>query len=662
MFLKPKQYYRTQVKLSSARKARLPYLPSTAHSTYNAVAFKIEFMSHNLASIDLLNEQGVQYQVREFSPKVEKGALSVAAELNLKPEQVLKTLVFKKKSGELFIVLAQAERKIEKPVIKRIAGEKSSFAPEDEILEKLGYAVGSIPPFGLKLKLPVYIDAAVKQMDEVAVGAGQWGIEILLSPADLKQLTDGTFTQLEEGQETEAEFNWESMRLEDRFLPRIASAAELDPAVSLRNVADYTEKEITVHGWVYNIRSSGKIMFLQIRDGAGDIQTVIEEEKTGKDVWDAANELTIESSLQITGIVHADERSPFGYELEVTGIKIIQVSPEYPIGRKEHGPDFLLDNRHLWLRAQSQRAVMRIRDEIFWSITSFLREEGFVRFDTPIFQPVSCEDTSELFEVDYFGEKTYLTQSGQLYSEAAEMALGRCYDFGPVFRAEKSKTRKHLIEFWMMDAELPFTTLDGLMDFEEAMLKRIISDCLKNTARELSILERDTAKLKAAAEKPFIRMPHKEVIALLNQNYSAGLSELDDIGAPEEAQLSELYDVPVFIYDWPAEIKAFYMPKFKSAGDTLERVRAVDLVAPEGGGELMGGAEREFDYNKLLTELEKRNYDYKDYEWYMDLRKYGTIPHSGFGIGLERTVRWISGIKHIRESIPFPRMLNRLYP
>ncbi|MFQ5493667.1 MAG: amino acid--tRNA ligase-related protein, partial [Candidatus Dojkabacteria bacterium] len=268
----------------------------------------------------------------------------------------------------------------------------------------------------------------------------------------------------------------------------------------------------------------------------------------------------------------------------------------------------------------------------------------------------------ELFEVDYFGEKTYLTQSGQLYCEAAEYALGRTYDFGPVFRAEKSKTRKHLIEFWMMDAELPFTDLDGLMDFEEALLKRIIAECLKNLPREFEILERDTTLLMKATKEPFIRQTHKDTIEMLNDKFDAGLDELEDIGAPEEAQLSELFDVPVFITDWPAAIKAFYMPRFKGNKDALERMRAVDLVAPEGAGELMGGAEREFDYNKMLEMLKERDYDFKDYEWYLDLRKYGTIPHSGFGIGLERTVRWITGVKHIRETIPFPRMLNRLYP
>lgn len=454
--------------------------------------------------------------------------------------------------------------------------------------------------------------------------------------------------------------NWKEKKIEKKFLPRITRANELKDSISIKEINKKIGEEVSINGWVKSIRSSGKISFIQFRDGRGDIQVVAEEKNLKPKVWQDISQLTQESSLQITGIVKEDKRSDSGFEISMTDMKIIQISPEFPISNKEHGPDFLLDNRHLWLRSSKQRAVLLVRDEIFFSITSFLREEGFIRIDTPIFQPVSCEDTSELFQVDYFGEKTYLTQSGQLYCESAEMALGRTYDFGPVFRAEKSKTRKHLIEFWMMDAELPFTDLKGLMDFEEKLLKRIISDCLKNKKQELILLERDIEALKRYTEKDFIRLTHKETIELLNDKYKQNLTYLDDIGAPEEANLSKEFDMPVFITDWPAEIKAFYMPRYSDGN--MERVRAVDLVAPEGFGELMGGSERIFDYNEMIDILEKLNYRYEDYEWYLDLRKFGTIPHSGFGIGLERTIRFITGIKHIRETIPFPRMLNRLYP
>ena len=449
-------------------------------------------------------------------------------------------------------------------------------------------------------------------------------------------------------------------KLEKEFEPKINSSKDLHPAIRLAAIARNLGKQIYINGWVYNIRSSGKIIFLQFRDGSGDIQIVAEQSKLSEKQWEALKALTNESSVQFGGIAREEKRSPSGYEMALNNLTVIQISPEYPIGNKEHGPDFLLDHRHLWLRSQKQRAILKIRDEIFFSLTLFLREQGFTRIDTPIFQPVSCEDTSDLFKVDYFGRKMYLTQSGQLYLESSEFALGRTYDFGPVFRAEKSKTRKHLIEFWMMDAELPFEGLDQLMDFEEMFAKKMITDCLTNCKNELAILERDTTMLEKYTKNKFERMKHKEAIDLLNGKFNLGLTYLSDIGAPEEAKLSEIFDMPVFIYDWPAEIKAFYMPRFKD-GDTL-RVKSVDLVAAEGFGEIMGGAEREFDYNKLLDILKEKNYPYEDYAWYMDLRKYGSIPHCGFGLGLERFVRWVTGTKHIRETIPFPRMLNRFYP
>ncbi len=459
-------------------------------------------------------------------------------------------------------------------------------------------------------------------------------------------------------------FDWNSLKLAHEYSSRVTSAREIGDFLDLREVSSHVGKEVNLNGWVTGIRSSGKIAFMQIRDVSGkDIQGVVEEKKVEKRVWDSVKELTIESALQVKGEITKHPKKSDVYEIGVMDIKIIQKSPEYPIGRKEHGVDFLLENRHLWLRSSKQRAVLRIRDEIMFSMMVFLREEGFVRVDTPIFQPTSCEDTSELFKVDYFGEQTYLTQSGQLYCEAAEFALGKTYDFGPVFRAEKSKTRKHLIEFWMMDAELPFTDLDGLMDFEEKMIKYIMNSCLKNCKSELETLERDVSVLQKYVDSDFIRMTHPDTIDLLNKKFSLKLSYMDDIGAPEEAKLSELFDLPVFVSMWPAEIKAFYMTKEEKVGkDKIERVRAVDLIAAEGYGEITGGSEREFDYNTLLDIMKEHGYNYEDYKWYLDLRKYGSIPHSGFGIGVERFVRWICGARHIRETILFPRMLGRMHP
>lgn len=619
-------------------------------------------MHNHLKSIKFLVEKEIKHEVKEFSSDTDKGAVNVAKCFDKDPRSFLKSLIFQDSEEDLYMCLVGGDQHVELSKLKKVVGKDSlRMAKPNLIKEQLGYIIGSIPPFGLDKDIPVFIEQSLEAEEEFGVGTGQWGIEIFISPENLIEASSAKYVDLIEDSYN---FDWDSKIISKEYEPRIESAADLDEAITIKDFRNNVGQEVTLSGWVNNLRSSGKIMFIQFRDGTGDTQVIVEKSKLSEDTWEEFSELTQESSLQITGTVIEEPRSPSGFEINATGLKVIQIAPEYPISNKEHGPKFLLDNRHLWLRSSKQRAVLRIRDEIFFSLQKFLRTEDFVRIDTPIFQPVSCEDTSELFSVDYFGEETYLTQSGQLYCEAAEMALGRTYDFGPVFRAEKSKTRKHLIEFWMMDAELPFTTMEGMMDFEEKMMKTIIKDCIDNCSKSLEILERDIPTLQKYVSGSFVRMTHADAIDLLNDKFDQKLNKLDDIGAPEEVKLSELYDMPIFITDWPAEIKAFYMsksPKSQSQ-DGIQRVRAVDLVAPEGFGEIIGGSERIFSYNELLGILRDQNYRFEDYEWYMDLRKYGTIPHSGFGIGLERTVRWISGIQHIRESIPFPRMLNRLYP
>lgn len=612
----------------------------------------------DLAAIKELEDKDAKFEVKEFPTTTEKGAASVAAAFQMPARVFIKTLVFQGSSGDMYLIMVGGDQNVDLELLKVATGESEIDLADPELIKnELGYVIGSIPAFGLKKDVRKIIDVSLKAEELLGTGTGQWGVEIFLAPAELVDKSGAEYKQLVKSEE---KLDYSAYLLEEKYLPRISSASELDKAILLSDVEKHVGEEVNLHGWVYNHRSSGKIAFLQFRDGSGDIQAIVEKSAVSPEVWAAAEELTIESSVQLTGRIKADARSPFGYEMDVTALKIIQISPEYPIGKKEHGPEFLMDNRHLWLRSSKQRAIMSIRDEIFFAITKFLHDEKFTRFDTPIFQPVSCEDTTELFEVDYFGQPTYLTQSGQLYCEAAEFALGRTYDFGPVFRAEKSKTRKHLVEFWMMDAELPFTDLTGLMDFEEKMMKAIIADVLHNKARELAVLERDVTKLQLYIDKPFVRLKHKEVIELLNDKYGCKLSLLDDIRVEEEEKLAQEYDVPVFISDWPAEIKAFYMPKY--ADGDMQRVRSVDLMSAEGFGEICGGAEREWDYNKLLKVLEEKGYPYKDYDWYMDLRKYGTVPHSGFGIGMERVVRWITGIHHIRETIPFARTLNRMTP
>lgn len=422
---------------------------------------------------------------------------------------------------------------------------------------------------------------------------------------------------------------------------------------NISNLKNKVGNSVTVQGWLYNKRDSGKIVFLQIRDGSGFIQAVAEEKTLGEEIWTEVQKASLESSVRITGTVTKHPKQDDVYELQVSGFSIINLSPEFPIGKKEHGPEFLFENRDLYLRSKTPWAVLRIRDQIFRSITNFFHEEGFVRFDTPILQPTSAEDTSQLFDIKYYEDKMYLTQSGQLYLEAGIMGLGKAYDFGPVFRAEKSKTRNHLSEFWMMDAEMAFYDQDKNEDVQEALVKRIIKDCLEFCKTELIILERDTSILEKSVNEPFKRMKHFEAKKLLEEK-GFKVDFNDDMTTEEEIEIGNIFQIPVFIEDYPFEVKAFYMKNYIDEKG-VKRARNADLIAPEEAREIIGGSQREDEFEKLLTELEQRNYPKEDYEWYLNIRKYGGVEHSGFGVGLERMVRWISGVHHIRETIPFPR-------
>ena len=424
----------------------------------------------------------------------------------------------------------------------------------------------------------------------------------------------------------------------------------------------YLGIEVELRGWAYNFRSSGKIFFLQFRDGTGRVQVVYSAVDVPAETWETLQRVRIESSVVVRGLVKEEPRSPSGFEIEGHAFEIISLAEEgYPIGKKEHGPEFLFDNRHLYLRSSVPWAVLRIRDEITWRIQEFLRNEGFTRTDTPIFQPTSCEDTTELYAVDHFGTPAYLTQSGQLYLEAIEHGLGRVYDFGPVFRAEKSKTRKHLNEFWMMDWEAPLFDQAESEDFTERMLKYILKNILETRQTELKILERDTTLLARAAAEPFPRVKLRDMIRILNSEHGFALKPEDDLNTEAEEKIGEIYKLPVFMEDYPYAVKAFYMHRYTDP-DGIERGYCADLIAPEGAGEIATAAVRENDYQKLLQNLEERHYKVTDYQWYLDMRRYGGIPHAGGGVGLERWVRWITGVSHVRETIPFPRTINRLTP
>ncbi len=428
--------------------------------------------------------------------------------------------------------------------------------------------------------------------------------------------------------------------------------------VFISALAQHVGQVIVIQGWAYNLRSSGSIVFLQLRDGSGFTQAVVSKQSVDEATWQAATETTIESSVRIAGIVSKHPKQAGVYELQATSVTLISQAPEYPIGKKEHGPDFLLDHRHLWLRAPSQWAIQRVRNTIIYAIYEWMREHGFIKIDAPIFTPNACEGTTELFEVDYFEDKkAYLTQSGQLYLEAAIASVGRCFDFGPVFRAEKSKTRRHLIEFWMMDAEAAFVEHDENLQLQEQLVTFIVARVLAVCQLELQLLERKLEPL-IRVTAPFYRLTHVEAIKKLRE-LGSDIGEMDDLGADDETLLTQQYDKPIFIEKYPAAIKAFYM---KRDPDDPTRVLNADLLAPEGYGEIIGGSQREDDYDVLLARIREHKLPEAAFGWYLDLRKYGSVPHSGFGLGLERLVAWMCGLQHVRETIPFPRLLNRLEP
>ncbi|QIL46506.1 asparagine--tRNA ligase [Vagococcus coleopterorum] len=422
---------------------------------------------------------------------------------------------------------------------------------------------------------------------------------------------------------------------------------------------------VQIGAWIANKRSSGKIAFLQLRDGTAFFQGIVVKAEVSEEVFETAKSLNQETAVMITGEIREDSRSKFGFEIGVTDIEIVGESKDFPITPKEHGTEFLMDNRHLWLRSSKQHAVMQIRNAIIYASYDFFAENGFIKFDSPILSGNAAENTTELFETDYFGQPAFLSQSGQLYLEAGAMALGRVFDFGPVFRAEKSKTRRHLTEFWMMDAEYPFVTHDESLDLQEAYIKALIQGVLDNAAFALDALERDTDLLQKYIDTPFKRVSYDDAITLLQEHEAdedtdyEHLEHGDDFGSPHETWISNFYGVPTFIINYPASFKAFYM---KPVPGNPERVLCADLLAPEGYGEIVGGSERETDYDVLRQKIIDFGLDPKDYEWYLDLRKFGSVPHAGFGLGLERMVTFVAGTEHIREAIPFPRLLNRIEP
>ena len=429
--------------------------------------------------------------------------------------------------------------------------------------------------------------------------------------------------------------------------------------VYIEELSRHAGEEVTLKGWLANKRSSGKIHFLQVRDGTGVCQCVASLGDLGAENFAAADHMGQETSLEVSGVVRADKRAPGGYELTIKTLQMVAPSVEYPITPKDHGVAFLLDKRHLWLRSTRQHAILRVRSEVECACRDFFHARGFVLFDAPILTPTSCEGTTNLFELDYFGErKAYLTQSGQLYAEAGALAFGKVYCFGPTFRAEKSKTRRHLTEFWMVEPEVAYCDLDGDMKLAEEFVSYIVGRVLERRGAELKTLERDTTKLERAAEAPYPRISYDEAIDRLKKK-GAAVNWGDDFGGDEETLLSEEFDRPVMVHRYPTACKAFYM---KQDPARPEVALCVDMLAPEGHGEIIGGGQREDDYETLKSKILAHGLPLEPFEWYLDLRRYGTVPHAGFGMGIERMTGWLCGIHHIRETIPFPRLMERLEP
>ena len=428
--------------------------------------------------------------------------------------------------------------------------------------------------------------------------------------------------------------------------------------ISVKDLSKHVGETVTLKGWAYNIRSSGKIAFVQFRDGSGRVQAVYSKAEVDEKTWEAIQNTTIESSVIVEGAVKAEPRAPSGFEVMGKNITLVSKSEEYPIGKKEHGPEFLHDMRHLWLRSETQAAMMRVRNEIEFALRKFFYERQFILQDSPIFTPNACEGTSELFEVTYFDTKAYLSQSGQLYQEATSAALGKTYCFGPTFRSEKSKTRRHLTEFWMLEAEASYMDLSGDMQLQEDMMVSVVKHVLGASLEDLKLLGRDITKLEKTVEGNFPRVHYRDAVAKVRE-LGSDMKMGDDFGADDETILTNLYDRPIFVHHYPIEVKAFYMkPDANDPGFCLNS----DMLAPEGYGEIAGGSQRIDDLALLEERIKGHGLPLSAFKWYLDLRRYGSVPHSGFGLGLERTVAWITGTHHVRETIPFPRLMNRIEP
>jgi asparaginyl-tRNA synthetase len=615
---------------------------------------------------EYLESKGIPFKAMTFPVETEKGALGVARALSnlVSPRQVVKTLIFEMSSGENVLVMVGGDQNVISGSLKKALGDRNvKMASQDRVHNVTGYQVGSIPPFSWQPPgFRSIIDKSLMKEEILAVGTGFWGNEILLTPADLQRASSGEVANLTGDISEERAPASTAVPTSPVDHPLATPAPrKAGPTIEISKLRSHIGEEVSVGGWLSNERSSGGMLFLELRDGSGFVQAAVEKSAVSDECWSASQKLTRESSCILRGSIREDKRAPGGVELKVSDVQPLQLAEPYPIGRKEYGPEFLFNHRHLHVRSKLPWAILRIRDEVFHGFAEFLRNEGYLRTDTPVLQPTHCEDSTQLFEVDYFGDPMYLSQSGQLYLETIMHGLGKVYDFGPVFRAEQSKTRKHLCEFWMLDWETPFADQDAAEDLLEAMVKYVLTAVLENRKFELELLKRDLTALNRARESSFIKIELRDAITLLNEKCGFPLAESDDLSADAEEKLGDYFGVPVFVKNYPYAKKAFYMKRYRDPRGT-ERAVCADLIAPEGAGEIATCAVREESYENLLRNLNERGQSPDEYSWYLDVRRYGSVPHAGGGIGPERIVRWITGVHHIRETIPFPRTLVRRTP
>lgn len=606
----------------------------------------------------VLEKLNLPVKIVNFPTKNVKGVTDIAKILKVRPEQVVKTLILKGKSGKFYLCLTGGNSKLDYKALKRLLKEKDiMMATPDEIYDQTGYKLGAIPAFELKNKLKTILASTLQDEDKLYIGTGKFGYDFVLSPSDLQKATGAilknivkiTTTSKEKKSVKDYKVKYAPIRLDSKFNPKLFLTVE--------EAIKQSKGKVQLRGWVYRIRMSNKFVFIVLRDQSEIIQCIVKKD-TNKKLFEEASKLTMESSIKISGEIKKEDRAPTGYEVNVKNLEIAQIAEPFPI-TKDFSTEFLLDNRHLWLRSRKMTAIMKIRHTVVGAIHEFFRKNGYYEFDAPIFQPSMCEGGSTLFEVKYFKDVVYLSQSWQLYAEAGIFSLGKIYNMSPTFRAEKSKTSRHLSEFWMAEMEAAWMQLDEVTQVAKDEIRYILQQVLKHNKKELQILKRDVKLLEHYAKVKYPTIKYKEALEILNKKYKMNIPWGKDLRTIEEEKIAEHFNSPVVVTHYPTEIMGFYKPPSK---ENPEEALCFDMLAPEGYCEIVGGSERSLLVDDMMKRLKAEGENPRTYDWYFDLRKYGSVPHSGYGLGVERVVAWICGIDNIKDAIPFPRTMLRKTP